>query len=81
MKLYKRKSYRAKAKDFSKAKVKKNVKKPLNHQQKFFENHNMEILKKQKKLKNVKDGGIIDSETSLTSFFIPFAIFFFSRKC
>ena len=49
--LYKRKSYRAKAKDYSKAKVKKNIKKPLKGSSKIkFENHNMEILKKQKKV-------------------------------
>ncbi len=47
----KRKSYRAKAKDYNQSKVKKNVKKPLKSATKIpIENHNMDIIKKQKKI-------------------------------
>ena len=46
----KRKSYRAKAKDFSQTKIKKNVKKSLKSPEKIkIESHSMDIIKKQKK--------------------------------
>ena len=47
----KRKSYRAKAKDYSKTKVKRSVKNSIKSSTKIsIENQNMEILKKQKKV-------------------------------
>ena len=60
----KRKSYRAKAKDYNQTKIKKNLKKPLKSSREIpIENQNIEILKKQKKAEKDKDGGISDSQT------------------